>query len=206
MKKRTIIPALTLTLALACAGCASKQPAPTTVPTTPPTTEAVVETTEATTATTVTLPEESEAPTVTPTEANTPTEAAAPSDAAPAATAHTHAYKSKVTKAPTCTASGVKTYTCECGASYTENIKPLDHAFVITTSEPTCTSSGCTTYNCKECGYTYTENIREALGHAYGPMVTVRNPTELEAGLAERTCTRCGAKDTVVLPKLNPQP
>ena len=120
-------------------------------------------------------------------------------------TEHKHDYKFKVTKVPTCTSSGVRTYTCsECGATYTEIIKPLDHSYVITTSEPTCTASGCTTYKCKECGYTYTENIREALGHTYGPMVTIRNPTELEPGLAEHTCNRCGAKETVVLPKLNP--
>ena len=120
-------------------------------------------------------------------------------------TEHKHDYKFKVTKIPTCTSSGVRTYTCaECGATYTEIIKPLDHSFVITTSEPTCTASGCTTYKCKECGYTYTENIREALGHTYGPMVTLRNPTELEPGLAEHTCNRCGAKETVVLPKLSP--
>ena len=30
---------------------------------------------------------------------------------------HKHEYTSKVTKSPTCTESGVKTFTCECGDS-----------------------------------------------------------------------------------------
>ena len=138
------------------------------------------------------------------------TEAAAAEDETNAETSeatepeHKHNYKFKVTKVPTCTASGIRTYTCaECGASYTENIKPLDHAFVITTTEATCTASGYTTYKCKECGHTYTDNIKEPLGHTYGPLVTVRNPTELEPGLAEHICNRCGERETVVLPKLS---
>ncbi len=40
---------------------------------------------------------------------------------------HTHKYTSKVTKQPTCSKKGVKTYTCECGDSYTEEIATLTH-------------------------------------------------------------------------------
>lgn len=36
--------------------------------------------------------------------------------------AHTHSYSSSVTKQPTCSAAGVRTYTCSCGKSYTESI------------------------------------------------------------------------------------
>ena len=37
--------------------------------------------------------------------------------------AHTHSYSSKVTKQPTCSAAGTRTYTCSCGkSSYTESI------------------------------------------------------------------------------------
>ena len=200
--KKLLITTLALMLTLTACGKHHTEPP---VPSEPGVTIAVTETTPPAETHTVTeasteATEESQETASTETETKAETES-------PLETEHKHTYKSKVTKVPTCTASGVRTYTCaECGASYTEIIKPLDHAFVITTSEPTCTTSGCTTYKCKECGYTYTENIREALGHTYGPMVTVRNPTELEAGLAEHTCTRCGAKDTVVLPKLNPQP
>ena len=40
---------------------------------------------------------------------------------------HTHSYTSKVTKPATCTENGVKTYTCECGDSYTETILATGH-------------------------------------------------------------------------------
>lgn len=36
--------------------------------------------------------------------------------------AHTHSYSSSVTKQPTCSAAGTRTYTCSCGKSYTESI------------------------------------------------------------------------------------
>lgn len=41
---------------------------------------------------------------------------------------HTHSYTSSVTKNPTCSEEGIKTYTCSsCGASYTEAIAKVDH-------------------------------------------------------------------------------
>ena len=40
---------------------------------------------------------------------------------------HTHSYTSTVTKPATCTENGVKTYTCECGDSYTETIPATGH-------------------------------------------------------------------------------
>ena len=36
--------------------------------------------------------------------------------------AHTHSYSASVTKQPTCNSTGVKTYKCACGDSYTESI------------------------------------------------------------------------------------
>ena len=71
-----------------------------------------------------------------------------------ALTAHTHSYTSTVTKQPTCTEAGVKTYTCSCGSSYTETIAAIgNHVWnsgVITT-EPTYTTDGVMTYTCTEC-------------------------------------------------------
>lgn len=42
---------------------------------------------------------------------------------------HGHSYTSGVTTAPTCTQTGVLTYKCECGHSYTETIPAKGHAF-----------------------------------------------------------------------------
>lgn len=129
-----------------------------------------------------------------------------PSTTAPAetttATVHEHTYTGKVTKAPTCTASGVRTYTCECGASYQENIEPLAHAYVIAVRNPTCTQNGCTTYTCKNCGYSEMELGESALGHSFGPWTVKKAPTETTTGIAEHQCTRCQETETVTLPKL----
>jgi glucan-binding YG repeat protein len=38
--------------------------------------------------------------------------------------------------------------------------------------------------------------------HVFGPWVTVREPSILNEGLSERTCTICGAKETMTTPKL----
>lgn len=48
---------------------------------------------------------------------------------------HEHSYTEKVTKEPTCTEAGEKTYTCSCGHSYTEEIPAKGHNFV----DGTCT-------------------------------------------------------------------
>lgn len=43
---------------------------------------------------------------------------------------HTHNYVSSVTKQPTCTSTGTRTYTCSCGDSYTETIAKTSHSWV----------------------------------------------------------------------------
>ena len=51
---------------------------------------------------------------------------------------HTHSYTSSVTTAATCTTAGVRTYTCTCGDSYTEEIAATGHNY----SNGTCTVCG----------------------------------------------------------------
>ena len=63
---------------------------------------------------------------------------------------HTHSYTTeKVTKEPTCTEAGVKTLTCSCGATKTEEIPAKGHSFVYAdngdgTHIGTCSSCGVT--------------------------------------------------------------
>ena len=116
-----------------------------------------------------------------------------------------HSYRSKITKKPTCSSSGEKEFTCSlCGAIYKEILNPLDHAYIKTVKSPDCENSGCTTYRCKECGATYTDNHQPRLGHNFGPQVIVKEPTVYETGLAECVCSRCGKKETIVLPRISP--
>lgn len=51
---------------------------------------------------------------------------------------HVHDYTVVITKEPTCTEDGEKTYTCECGDSYTEVIPKLGHNYV----DGSCTNCG----------------------------------------------------------------
>ena len=80
-----------------------------------------------------------------------------------------------VTKEPTYTESGEKTYTCTvCGEEKTEDIPVSEHTHNWNAGEetkaPTCTETGEMTYTCTECGETKTEVII-ATGHSYGEWV-----------------------------------
>ena len=74
---------------------------------------------------------------------------------------HTHKYTSKITTAATCEKSGVKTYTCSCGDSYTEVIPATGHAYGewITTKLATVSAAGEKQRTCKNCGKTETQSI-----------------------------------------------
>ena len=79
-----------------------------------------------------------------------------------------HEYTSEVTKESTCTETGVMTYTCECGDSYTEEI-PLaehDHGYPAV-KNPTCTEAGHISLICKMCLGDEKREPIPALGHTY---------------------------------------
>ena len=98
---------------------------------------------------------------------------------------HEHKYTEKITQKPTCVDKGEKTFTCECGDSYTEEIPAKGHEFVDgectvchekepeheheyteeITKKPTCTEEGEKTYTC-ECGYSRIESI-DKTAHEY---------------------------------------
>ncbi len=117
-----------------------------------------------------------------------------------------HDYESKVTKEPTVTETGIRTYTCKrCDHSYTEEIAKLPeethkHEYTETiTKEPTCTVEGVTTFVCS-CGDQYTEAIK-ALGHNY-EVVIIKPATVTESGIQRKTCKRCEDTYTEEIPKL----
>ena len=77
----------------------------------------------------------------------------------------THTYNSGVvTKEPTLTTTGTKTYTCTvCGQTKTESIPRLTctHSYDsgVVTKQPTATAEGVKTFTCTNCGQTRTESI-----------------------------------------------
>lgn len=117
-----------------------------------------------------------------------------------------HDYKATVTKQPTTTEEGIRTYTCtRCNSSYTESIAKLpeeQHTHNYTgsiTKEATCTEAGVRTYTCS-CGNSYTENI-PATGHSYVSKVT-KAATTTEEGIMTYTCSKCGHSYTQPITKI----
>lgn len=110
----------------------------------------------------------------------------------------------EVTTQPTCTETGVKTYTCEkCGETYTETVAALGHDYVGTvTKEATCTEDGEMTYTCSRCGDSYTEVIPSEEGHEWDDGVVTTEPTCTEPGVKTYTCSKCGATKTEEIPAL----
>ena len=108
----------------------------------------------------------------------------------------------KVTKEPTETETGIKTYTCTlCGETKTETIPKLthEHSYDAVVTAPTCTEKGYTTHTCA-CGDSYVDTYVDALGHAWDNGKVTKEPTETETGVKTFTCTRCGETRTETMP------
>ena len=120
---------------------------------------------------------------------------------------HTHSYTSEITKEPTCTEKGVKTFTCSCSDSYTEDIDALGHTEVIDKAvAPTCTEKGLTEgKHCSVCGEVIVkQEVIPAKGHVSSDWQILKNPTTTETGLKQKVCTVCNeVLETVILPKLD---
>ena len=99
-------------------------------------------------------------------------------------TTHEHSYGEWTeTKSPDCTHAGSKTRKCSgCDAEETQEIPALGHDF----KDGKCT-------RCDEPDPNYTA---PACSHTYGDWVTTKEATCAEEGVRERTCTKCGAKQT----------
>ena len=91
----------------------------------------------------------------------------------------------KITIAPTCTGTGVKTYTCtECAATRTETVSATGHTVVtVAKVEPTCTQPGrAAGTKCSVCGEVLSGLTEiKATGH-----------TEVIDAAVEPTCTKTG--------------
>lgn len=93
----------------------------------------------------------------------------------------------KETKSPTCTSTGIRTYTClVCGATKTETLPITEHSFDDgkITKEPKCIEEGIITYTCSSCGTTIKKYFG-GRGHTPGAAATCTTP---------QTCTVCGTQ------------
>lgn len=108
-----------------------------------------------------------------------------------------HVYTSKVTKNATCTATGVKTFTCKyCGNKYTETIAKTSHSLVTDKAvAATCTKTGLTEgKHCSVCG-TVTVAQKTVAKKAHTEVVDKAvAATCTKTGLTEgKHCSVCGA-------------
>lgn len=113
----------------------------------------------------------------------------------------THKYTSKVTKSPTCIATGIMTYTCECGYEYTKTMAATGHSGDTKTGTVTrtanCTQTGQRYKRCTVCGADYGTpyDYANALGHTgdSGNGAITQYATCTQGGYRWLGCTRCGA-------------
>ena len=117
--------------------------------------------------------------------------------------AHTYD-EGKITAEPTCTAEGVKTYTCTvCGDTYTESVAKTAHQpELVNAKEATCKEAGYTGDEvCKVCGETIKKGrtIRK-LAHTYDEGKITTAPTCEAEGTKTYTCAACGTTRTEPIP------
>ena len=134
---------------------------------------------------------------------------------------HVHAFTEKVTKEANCTEAGELTLTCECGYSYTKEIKAKGHTIEIDPAVPAqCTKGGLTEgIHCADCGFVFVERAEtRPLGHKPGAAATCTTAQTCENGcgmefapaighfvVTEPTCTEgaiCTLCNTEVTPAL----
>ena len=116
-----------------------------------------------------------------------------------------HKWNLVSTKEATCIATGLEVYVCEYCGEEKENVLPIDsdnHKNIVegVYEEATCTTPGYTGATvCKDCGKLVgAGTITPAYGHKFSPWTIITMPSEdgKTPGYAERSCPRCGLKET----------
>lgn len=113
---------------------------------------------------------------------------------------HEHAYTESITIEATCEQDGLKTFTCECGDSYTEVIIATGHNYeevIDSAVEATCDTDGKEAdTKCSLCESVAEGAIITARGHSYGEYVYNNDATISADGTETATCSVCGGTDT----------
>lgn len=108
-----------------------------------------------------------------------------------------------VTREPSCTQEGEKTYTCSCGKTHTEPIAKLPHSYEDIVLAPTCTEVGYTRHTCSVCGDTWRDKYVGQLEHDWDAGVITLSPTLTTTGVLEQHCKFCGETKELTLPALS---
>ena len=119
---------------------------------------------------------------------------------------HVHTWDSgTVTKKPTCTEPGIKTYKCSCGETRTETIPALGHKWSEWTvvKEATEKEDGLKERTCSVCGEKEQQIIPKIGGHVHtwDSGTVTKEPTCTEPGIKTYTCS-CGETRTESIPAL----
>ncbi|MBE6784635.1 MAG: hypothetical protein E7538_00175 [Ruminococcaceae bacterium] len=115
--------------------------------------------------------------------------------------AKAHTYVATETNAATCTNEGLMTYTCACGASYTERIPATGHSYVENAEKATaatCTELATKTYECSSCDEAYVEHYGTLAAHKFETLVKTVPATNDSLGYEERKCG-CGLTQITIL-------
>ena len=122
----------------------------------------------------------------------------------PYVSSHICNFTSKITKTATCISEGVKTFTCTCGKSYTEEIPILAHNYIIDIIAPTYEEKGYNLNTCKNCGNTYKDTWIECLTKEESqitPLPEVKPEPEITPTKPEEENT-----PQTPMPEIKPQP
>ncbi|MDE6412958.1 MAG: leucine-rich repeat domain-containing protein, partial [Eubacterium sp.] len=112
-----------------------------------------------------------------------------------------HSYdEGVVTKAATCTETGIKTYSCiKCAETKTETIPRKGHTAVADEAvAPTCTKTGLTKgYHCSDCNTVIVaQKVVDVTEHSYDNGKVTKASTCTKNGTKTYTCTVCKATKT----------
>ena len=116
------------------------------------------------------------------------------SDSTEASTEHRHSYTATVTKQPTCTEAGEKTYTCSCGHQYKDVISKTGHTAGSweVKENATCKKEGTEVKKCTSCGKEMETRAIAKTGHTSSDWVVTKEATETAEGTKVKKCTVCG--------------
>lgn len=120
--------------------------------------------------------------------------------ATPTEIPHEHSYIEDITVEASCETDGVKTFTCDCGDAYEEEVKAIGHDYTTaddTKVDATCTKEGKEADQvCSACGDILAGAKLEKKNHSYGEY-TYNNDATMEAdGTKSRICKVCGKVQT----------